>query len=189
MDKKNKYYWIKLKNTFLTSDAVDFLMAQKNGSKYVILYQMLCLKTINTGGLLAREIGDVLIKYDIDKIQRDTKYFDIDTIMVALELFQKLGLVAQEKNGLLQITNFENMVGYETKWAEYKRIQRDKEKVLLEDKKLLDIVQQMSSKSIDLRVKSKEKDKDKEKDKEKDLSIEMAELNKLKALRKEKKTK
>ena len=33
-----------LKNTFLTSDAVDFLMAQKNGSKYVILYQMLCLK-------------------------------------------------------------------------------------------------------------------------------------------------
>ena len=46
--------------------------------------------------------------------------------MVALELFQKLGLVAQEKNGLLQITNFENMVGYETKWAEYKRIQRDK---------------------------------------------------------------
>lgn len=47
-----RYYWIKLKESFLNSDAVDFLMSQKDGANYVVLYQVLCLKTINTGGRL-----------------------------------------------------------------------------------------------------------------------------------------
>ena len=49
-----RYYWIKLKTSFMTSDAVDFLMGEKDGANYVVLYQMLCLKTINTGGKLER---------------------------------------------------------------------------------------------------------------------------------------
>lgn len=116
-----RYYWIKLKDTFLTSDAVDFLMSQKNGANYVVLYQMLCLKTVNTGGELSRQIGEVIIPFDVDKIQRDCKYFEKDTIIVALELYKKLGLVYENKNGFLQIANFDNLVGSETAWAEYKR--------------------------------------------------------------------
>lgn len=34
----------------MNSEVVDFLMSQPNGASYVVLYQMLCLKTINTGG-------------------------------------------------------------------------------------------------------------------------------------------
>lgn len=83
----------------MTSDAVDFLMSQKNGANYVVLYQMLCLKTVNTGGELSRQIGEVIIPFDVDKIQRDCKYFEKDTIIVALELYKKLGLVYENKNG------------------------------------------------------------------------------------------
>ncbi|HHX11125.1 MAG TPA: hypothetical protein GX729_07165, partial [Firmicutes bacterium] len=108
----------------LTSDAVDFLMSQKNGANYVVLYQMLCLKTVNTGGELSRQIGEVIIPFDVDKIQRDCKYFEKDTVVVALELYQKLGLVYENKDGFLQIANFDNLVGSETRQAGLMREKR-----------------------------------------------------------------
>ena len=125
---EKRYYWLKLKDTFLTSDAVDFLMGQKNGANYVVLYQMLCLKTINTGGELSRKIGEIIIPFDIDKIQRDCKYFEKDTIIVALELYKQLELVYENKNGFLQIANFDNLVGSETSKAEIMRRLREKRK-------------------------------------------------------------
>lgn len=127
---EKRYYWIKLKDTFMTSDTVDFLMGQKNGANYVVLYQMLCLKTVNTNGELARKIGEIIIPYDAEKIQRDCKYFDIDTIRVALELYKQLGLIYKQEDNILKIANFENMVGSETAWAEKKRIYREKIKQL-----------------------------------------------------------
>lgn len=45
-----RYYWIKLKESFMTSDTIDYFMEQPDGANYVVLYQLLCLKTINTGG-------------------------------------------------------------------------------------------------------------------------------------------
>lgn len=124
---EKKYYWIKLKDSFMTSDTVDFLMSQDNGANYVVLYQMLCLKTVNTDGELSRKIGEILVPYDIDKIKRDCKYFELDTIRVALELYKNLGLVYVQENGIMKIDNFDNMVGSETQWAEKKRLYREKE--------------------------------------------------------------
>lgn len=126
---ESKYYWIKLKNTFMTSETVDFLMGQKDGANYVVLYQMLCLKTANTNGELGRVIGEILIPYDEEKITRDCKWFSIDTVRIALTLYKKLGLIYQQDNGLLKITDMENLVGSETKWANYKRIAREKDKI------------------------------------------------------------
>ena len=59
MAEKDKiFYWLKLKSEFMNGEIVDFLMSQKNGANYVVLYQMLCIKTINTksGNLSARFI-------------------------------------------------------------------------------------------------------------------------------------
>lgn len=120
---KQRYYWIKLTDHFLTSDTVDFLLSQKNGANYVVLYQMLCLKSVNSNGLLARQIGEIIVPYDVEKIQRDCKHFDIDTVRVALELYKKLGLVYEQQDGMLQIANFERLVGSQTISAEKKQIQ------------------------------------------------------------------
>lgn len=109
-----RYYWMKLKDSFMTSETVDFLMSQPNGANYVVLYQMLCLKTINTEGRFERQIGAVLIPYDIEKIQRDTKWFTIDTIRVALKLYAQLGLIYTDKNGVMVIANHQDLVGSET---------------------------------------------------------------------------
>nr|DAL47252.1 MAG TPA_asm: Replication initiation and membrane attachment [Caudoviricetes sp.] len=108
----------------MRSDAVDFLMGQKNGANYVVLYQMLCLMTINTNGRLSRQIGEVIIPYDVDKIQRDTKWFSNDTVRVALGLYAKLGLIYQEKDGTLVLANHSEMVGSETDYAAQKKLQR-----------------------------------------------------------------
>lgn len=119
-----RYYWIKLKTSFMTSDAVDFLMGEKDGANYVVLYQMLCLKTINTGGKLERQIGEIIIPYDEEKIQRDCKWFSIDTIHVALTLYKRLGLIYVDNNGVLCITGHADLIGSETDYASQKRQQR-----------------------------------------------------------------
>lgn len=119
-----RYYWIKLRDTFMTSDAVDFLMGQPDGANYVVLYQMLCLKTINTGGKLERQIGEVIIPYDEAKIQRDCKWFTIDTVRVALNLYKALGLIYVDNDGALCLTDHENLVGSATDYADQKRLQR-----------------------------------------------------------------
>ena len=107
----------------MTSDTVDFLMSQNDGANYVVLYQMLCLKTINTGGRLSRTIGEIVIPYDVDKIQRDCKWFSADTIRVALELYKRFGLVYEDQDGVLVLSNHDELIGSETDWAKQKRIQ------------------------------------------------------------------
>lgn len=132
-----KYFWIKLKTDFMTSDKVDYLMSKTNGAEYVVLYQMLCMKCINTDGLLARKIGEVIIPFDAEKIQRDCKYFKIDTVREAFRLFIQLGMIYQEENGFLRIADFENMVGSETDWAAQKRNQTKKAINNINSEKLL----------------------------------------------------
>lgn len=126
-----RYYWMKLRDTFMRSDAVDFLMGQKDGANYVVLYQMLCLMTINTGGRFSRTIGEVIIPYDVEKIQRDTKFFSIDTIRVALGLYQRLGLIYEDRDGTLVLSNYDDLIGTETDWSAKKRRQRNEAQQML----------------------------------------------------------
>ena len=105
----------------MSSDTVDYLMSQPNGANYVVLYQMLCLKTINTDGKLSRQIGEILIPYDIEKIQRDCKWFSTDTIRVALNLYRSFGLIYEDQDGVLVLSDHKNLVGSETDYAERNR--------------------------------------------------------------------
>lgn len=123
-----KYYWMKLKESFMTSDTIDYFMSQPDGANYVVLYQMLCLKTINTEGRLSRQIGEVIIPYDAAKIQRDCKWFSIDTIRIALKLYQAVGLIYEDVDGTLVLADHNNLVGSETDYAAQKKIQRQNQR-------------------------------------------------------------
>lgn len=123
---KGRYYWIKLTDRFMTSDTVDFLMSQKDGANYVVLYQMLCLKTVNNDGVMARKLGEMIVPYDVDKIQRDCKWFSIDTVRIALELYKKLGLIYENNDGILAISDFDRMIGSQTYGAEKKELQKSR---------------------------------------------------------------
>lgn len=158
MDNK-RYFWIKLKTNFFNQDTIDFLLSQNNGCEYVVLYQMLCLKTANNNGVLSTNIGEIIVPYDVEKIARDTKYFSEDTIRVALELYKQLGLIYEDKDNLLQITNINEMVGSNFNDEHYKeqnRIRqqryRDKQKLLNSNVTLTDNVALNSN--VDIRDKS-----------------------------------
>lgn len=161
-----KYYWIKLKTNFFNTDEIDFLMSQENGCEYVVLYQMLCLNTANTNGLMANKIGEMIVPYKIEKIVRDTKYFKTDTVIVALGLFKQLGLIYEEENNVLKIANFDEMVGSESKWAEKKRLYREKQKQLGLGQSEDNVRQEIEyrDKSIENRVIDIEIEEDKEKE-------------------------
>ena len=114
----------------MTSVIIDYFMEQPDGANYVVLYQMLCLKTINTEGRLSRQIGEIIIPYDVEKIRRDCKWFSADTIRVALKLYQAVGLVYEDIDGTLVLTDHKNLVGSETDYAMQKKLQRGKAKQL-----------------------------------------------------------
>ena len=163
MQDNKRYFWIKLKTDFFNQDTIDFLLSQSNGCEYVVLYQMLCLKTANNNGVLSTNIGEIIVPYDVEKIARDTKYFSEDTIRVALELYKKLGLIYEDKNFLLQITNIDEMVGSnynDDHYKEQNRIRqqryRDKQKLLNSNVTVTDEITlnrnvEYRDKSIDIR--------------------------------------
>lgn len=131
MDKKEKrYYWMKLTEDFMFSKngPLDFLMmSSPNGAKYVVLYQMLCLQTINTDGVFVVDYGSIIVKLTVEKIQQDCKYFSPEEIVVALELYKQIGLVTEDENGFLEIKDHASLIGSETDAAQRKRKSRLKQ--------------------------------------------------------------
>lgn len=159
---KGRYYWIKLTDRFMTSDTVDFLMSQKDGANYVVLYQMLCLKTVNNNGIMARQIGEFIVPYDIDKIQRDCKWFSMDTVRIALELYKKLGLIYENNDGILAISEFDRLIGSQTFGAEKKQLQRAEDEcppICPPDKEIKRIRDKDIDIDIDINIEKKENTK------------------------------
>jgi hypothetical protein len=157
-----RYFWIKLKTDFFSLPEIDFLLSQKNGAEYVVLYEMLCLLSANTGGKLAQEIGEIIVPFDIDKITREAKYFDRDTVTIAMNLYAKLGLLYQQDGDVLQIANFGEMVGSESDSAARVRKHR-----ALQCNNIVtnNVTTDIRDKSIDNRDKIIEKEKEKKEEK------------------------
>lgn len=164
-----KYYWLKLKEDFFEEDAISWIEEQENGKDYCLFYLKLCLKSLKTNGLLIRNVGSMLVPYDIKTLARVTNT-EPDTVRVAMELFKRIGLVQILENGEIYIAELQNMVGSETKWAEKKRLQRQKK----------DNVPELSGQSpieidIDIDI-EKELEKEKEKDIDKENLSKFAKL-------------
>lgn len=152
---KKRYYWIKLKTDFFSREDIDFLLSQKNGAEYVVLYQMLCLNTANNNGKLESQIGEMIVRFDAEKVVRDCKYFDIDTVNVAMSLYKQMGLIYAEEDGTLRISEFDNLVGSESSSAKRVREYRERQKVLQCN---TNVTQEYRDKSIEYRdIDNKEK--------------------------------
>ena len=122
---QSKYYWLKLNvNSFDEDSALDYLMSLERGSDYVCLYLKLCTIAANKGGRLVNQIGEMTIPYDIKKLTRELKYFDQEFVEEALNLIKKLGLIYFDEEEAVVVSDFEKMVGSETKAAERMRKMR-----------------------------------------------------------------
>ena len=152
-----KFYWIKLKTDFFNREDIDFLLSQPNGCQYVVLYQMLCLTTANNDGKLETRIGEVIVPFKAEKVARDCKYFDIDTVNVAMALYRKMGLIYEQEDGTLRISKYEEMVGSESSSTKRVREWRNKKKLLQCN---TDVTQEKDNR--DQIIENREEDKDEE---------------------------
>lgn len=125
MYESKRYWYIQLNVNFFEDERIDWLCEQTNGYAYVVLYLKLCLKTANNNGILTRQIGDMIIPYNIDKIAEITN-MNVDIVRVALEIFKKIGLVyeADENCNFMRLPEVPNMVRTITQAAIDKRKQR-----------------------------------------------------------------
>ena len=118
---KKKYWWIKLSENFMSGEIVDYILAQKDGSDYVMIYLMLVMLAINKNGKLCLTVNGIDIPFDDQKLQRDLKHWSIDTVRTAINALVKLDLLYYDAKNILSISNFKELVGSETKDAKRKR--------------------------------------------------------------------
>ena len=171
MAESKKYWYIQLNVNFFEDERIDWLCEQKNGYAYVVLYLKLCLKTANNNGILTRQIGDMIIPYNVDKIAEVT-HMNVDIVRVAFELYKKIGLVYEtdENCNFMRLPEVPGMVGYTTQYAIDKAKQREKNKSKLlpqssdnvQDNVQDNVRQELRDKSKELIDNSLDKNKEKE---------------------------
>ena len=130
MARDKLYYWMKMPIDFFDDPAIDWISDQKNGNDYIIFYLRLCLKSANMGGVLIRNVGDMLIPYDVAKLAEIGRT-DVDTAAVALKLFEQIGLIEILENKELYLSAVKDMIGSETADAQRKRLNRQRQTTLL----------------------------------------------------------
>lgn len=125
----NKYFWLKLKEDFFQQEAIEWLEEQKNGKEYSLFYLKLCLKSLQNGGTLVRNIGTKTIPYTAKKLGEVTSTSPAIAEQ-AIELLKDIGLVVEQDNGVLFIPGLTEMVGSESSSREAvkKRTQRQRKK-------------------------------------------------------------
>ena len=131
MSENKKYFWLKLKEDFFNDDTIEWIEEQENGKEYCLFYLKLCLKSLKTNGLLIRNVGEMLIPYDVKKLAEITNTSQ-DTVRVAMEIFKNVGLIQILDNGEIYLTQLSSMVGSETNKAQLMRNKRAREKKQIE---------------------------------------------------------
>lgn len=128
-NKENKkYYWLRLKEDFFSDDTIRYIEEQENGVYYSNFYLKLCLKSLKTEGRLMRLIGSNLMPYDIKSLANLTGV-DIDTVAVAMNLFEKIGLIEIMETGEIYLAQIEELIGGETEKAALMRRKRAEDKL------------------------------------------------------------
>lgn len=168
--KAKRYYWLKLKEDFFEDDTIEWIEEQEGGKDYCLFYLKLCLKSLKNDGVLIRTVGENLIPYDVKALSKLTNT-DPDTVRVALEIFQKIGLIKRLDTGEIYMQQIDEMIGSETEKAELMRKKRARESLKSGD--CSEVVTMLPNCYQNVtQSKSKSLEKDLELDKEKDLDIE-----------------
>ena len=118
-----KFSWLMLNEDFFFFFSIQWLEEQPNGKEYSLFYLKLCLKSLKTNGILIRQVGQMLVPYDASKLAELTR-IDVDTVVVAMELLQKIGLVEILENGEIYLSQIQNMIGSKSIGAFKKQQQR-----------------------------------------------------------------
>ena len=156
-----KFYWLKLKRDFFKRHDIRIIESMPNGKDYILFYLKLLLESIDHEGEL-RFSDAIPYNEQMLSVITDT---NIDIVRAAMKLFVDLKMLEVMDDQTIYMMEVEKLIGSETKWAEKKRVQRQKE----------DNVPKLSPKCPTEIEKEKEKEKEKDKDKETEQEEEIEE--------------
>ena len=159
-DQNKKYYWLKLKRDFFKRHDIRIIEEMPNGKDYILFYLKLLCESVDHEGMLRFSEA---IPYS-DSMLATITNTNIDIVRSAIKAFSELGMMEILEDGTFFLHEVEKMLGFETKYAEQKRIYREKMKAIGQ---CPDNVQTMSDKSKSIEL-DKEIDKEIEIDKESD---------------------
>ena len=123
-----RYYWLRLKDGFFSSDDIRIIQVQENGPEYIIFWLKLLLRSISQD-----EPGRLRYKDNIpydDKILATVTDTDIDVVRSAMKLFAELEMIRIDDAGTIWIDEARELVGSEGGSAPRVRTHRKRRKAL-----------------------------------------------------------
>lgn len=128
MSENKKYFYMRLKENFYDSDAMIALESMPDGYKMSnLLMKMYCRSLKGEGRLAISE----RIPYSPEMLASATR-MDIDTVRIALDIFQELGLIEVLDSGTIFMLDIQNYIGQSSTEADR---QREYQKRIAEERK------------------------------------------------------
>lgn len=158
MSDNKKYYYLKLKEDFFTSETITLLESMKDGVLYSnILLKLYLMSLKNNGKLIFRDN----IPYTTEMIATITRH-QVGTVERAIKIFLELELIDQLPDNILYMADIELFIGKSSTEGERKRKARleNQEKIRLLEDACLNAGGQMSAtcppENRDKRIEGKE---------------------------------
>ena len=139
MTENKRFYWLKLAADFYETDTMDWIQEQENGCSIIVLYQKLCLKSINSAGKLIRHLGNKTLAYSYNKLAELTK-LPLHIVQQGMEMLKNLELIHILQDGTIFVPAVTALTGSET--ASTRRSQKCRE---IKKQKLLQELRELQS--------------------------------------------
>lgn len=114
MSENKKYFYLKLKDSFFSSEEMLMLESVPDGLIYQNIYLRLCLLSLKKEGALTFKD---MIPYDVQMLST-VLHIDLAKMKLAVELFERLGLVTKTDNETLYMTDIQALIGQSSTEAE-----------------------------------------------------------------------
>ena len=122
MSDNKKYYYLKVKETFVDSEEMKVLESLPNGLAYQNFYLKVCLLSLKSGGAL---LFKGAIPYDMMMLSTVLR-MNIDTVKTGLELLQKFKLVEVLDNGTIYMSDLQALIGQSSTEGERVKAYRER---------------------------------------------------------------
>ena len=123
MSENKKYFYLKLKDSFFSSEEMLILESLPDGLIYQNIYLRMCLLSLKNDGALTFKN---MLPYDL-KMLATVLRLDIAKVKLALEMFEQLGLVTKTDNEVLFMSDIQTLIGKSSTEAD--RIQRYRKRI------------------------------------------------------------
>ena len=114
MSENKKYFYLKLKDSFFSSEEMMMLESLPDGLVFQNIYLRMCLLSLKNDGALTFKN---MLPYDLQMLSTVLR-IDMAKMKMAVELFEKLGLVTKTDNEVLFMSDIQALIGKSSTEAE-----------------------------------------------------------------------